>query len=113
MTEEKLKLTLLKEKDPKLTEPCTTWDFTRDGDPKELVLAMGKVMMDPNRPGIGLSANQVGIQKNILKGSAFCMFSPVVSFKTLLSSLTQERAIFVGSFGLILTSGMTQSHSKL
>ena len=65
MTEEKLKLTLLKEKDPKLTEPRTNWDFTRDGDPKELVLAMGKVMMDPNRPGIGLSANQVGIQKNI------------------------------------------------
>ena len=35
MTEEKLKLTLLKEKDPKLTEPCTNWDFTRDGEPKE------------------------------------------------------------------------------
>ena len=32
----------------------------------DLVLAMGKVMMNPMAPGLGLSANQVGIQKNVI-----------------------------------------------
>ena len=62
----KLELALIPERDPRLKEPCTPWDFTKDGEPKELVLAMGKVMMNPMAPGIGLSANQVGVQKNVI-----------------------------------------------
>lgn len=62
----KLELELIPERDPRLKEPCTNWDFVKDGEPKDLVLAMGKIMMDPNRPGIGLSANQVGVQKNVM-----------------------------------------------
>ena len=37
----KLELALIPERDPRLKEPCTPWDFTKDGEPKELVLAMG------------------------------------------------------------------------
>jgi len=66
MSEEKLKLKLVPESDPILQEPTEPWDFKLDGDPTELVTAMGKVMMNPLHPGIGLSANQVGVQKSIL-----------------------------------------------
>ena len=62
----KLELALINENDPRLKEPCTPWDFKLDGDPTELVLAMGKVMMNPLNSGLGLSANQVGVQKNVI-----------------------------------------------
>jgi len=66
MTEEKLELKLIPENDPILQAPTEPWDFKLDGDPTELVTAMGKVMLNPNHTGIGLSANQVGVQKSIL-----------------------------------------------
>jgi len=63
---DELKLTLVPESDPLLKQPTEPWDFKLDGDPTELVKAMAKVMMNPTHPGIGLSANQVGVGKSIL-----------------------------------------------
>ena len=84
----KLELELLPEKDPRLNEPCTNWDFVKDGEPKELVLAMGKVMMNPMHPGIGLSANQVGLpyrmfvmggHPQIEDGKVRSVFNPLIN----------------------------------
>lgn len=58
-----MNLTLLNENDPKLREVSTSWDFTVDGDPTELVTAMTKVMIENN--GIGLAAPQVGVMKRL------------------------------------------------
>ena len=62
---EELILKLIPENDPKLKEPCEPWDFKLDGDPTELIKAMTKVMFNPNHPGIGLAAPQLGVMKNI------------------------------------------------
>ncbi len=62
---EELKLTLLRENDPKLKESSEPWDFKLDGDPTALIKAMTKVMFNPNHPGIGLAAPQLGVMKNI------------------------------------------------
>tara|TARA_B110000503_G_scaffold54595_1_gene87687 strand:+ start:2956 stop:3537 length:582 start_codon:yes stop_codon:yes gene_type:complete len=61
----KLELVLITETDPRLKEPCTPWDFTKDGDPTELVAAMAKIMLNPATQGIGLAAPQCGVMKNI------------------------------------------------
>ena len=61
----KLELVLIPERDPRLKEPCTPWDFTKDGDPTELVAAMAKIMLNPATQGIGLAAPQCGVMKNI------------------------------------------------
>ena len=61
----KLELALIPERDPRLKEPCTPWDFTKDGDPTELVAAMAKIMLNPATQGIGLAAPQCGVMKNI------------------------------------------------
>ena len=61
----KLELVLIPETDPRLKEPCTPWDFTKDGDPTELVAAMAKIMLNPATQGIGLAAPQCGVMKNI------------------------------------------------
>lgn len=61
-----LELKLVPESDPILYEPTELWDFKLDGDPTELVKAMTKVMFNPAHPGIGLSANQVGVNKSVL-----------------------------------------------
>tara|TARA_B110000046_G_C12999854_1_gene401714 strand:- start:859 stop:1416 length:558 start_codon:yes stop_codon:yes gene_type:complete len=62
---EELNLTLIAENDPRLKQPCEDWDFKLDGDPTELIKAMTKVMFNPNHPGIGLAAPQLGVMKNI------------------------------------------------
>ena len=61
----KLELVLITETDPRLKEPCTPWDFTKDGDPTELVAAMAKIMLNPATQGLGLAAPQCGVMKNI------------------------------------------------
>ena len=61
----KLELVLIPETDTRLKEPCTPWDFTKDGDPTELVAAMAKIMLNPATQGIGLAAPQCGVMKNI------------------------------------------------
>ena len=48
----KLELALIPERDPRLKEPCTPWDFTKDGDPTELVAAMAKIMLNPATQGL-------------------------------------------------------------
>ena len=63
---ETLELQLVPESDSILHEPTEPWDFKLDGDPTELVKAMPKVMFNPAHPGIGLSANQVGVNKSVL-----------------------------------------------
>ena len=62
---ETLELQLVPESDSILHEPTEPWDFKLDGDPTELVKAMTKVMFNPAHPGIGLSANQVGVNKSV------------------------------------------------
>ena len=63
---EELNLTLIAENDPRLKEPCEPWDFKLDGDPTELIKAMTKVMFNPNQPGIGLAAIQIGVPKRVI-----------------------------------------------
>lgn len=63
MSENKLKLKLVKENDPILTEMTEEWDFEKDGDPNELVKEMTRLMF--LHGGIGLSANQCGVNKRV------------------------------------------------
>jgi len=63
MSENKLKLELAKENDPILTEITEEWDFEKDGDPGDLIKEMTRLMF--LHGGIGLSANQCGVNKRI------------------------------------------------
>lgn len=56
-------LSLLDENDPILREKSEKWDFSKDGDPSELVEKMTKLMFESK--GIGLAAPQCGIQKRL------------------------------------------------
>ena len=58
-----MELELVKESDPILRQVATTWNFTVDGDPNDLIRRMSKVMMENN--GIGLAAPQVGISQRL------------------------------------------------
>ena len=64
---------LINEKDPKLIQECTAWDWESDGEIAELGRDMLKVMFEHN--GIGLAAPQIGINKRI-----FVMGNPTQSF---------------------------------
>lgn len=64
---------LINEKDPKLIQECTPWDWDADGEIAELGRDMLKVMFEHN--GIGLAAPQIGINKRI-----FVMGNPTQSF---------------------------------
>lgn len=54
---------LLPETDPILRNICSSWDFTIDGDPQDLIKAMTKTMIENN--GIGLAGPQIGVSKRI------------------------------------------------
>ena len=56
-------LNLIKETDVVLRQVAEVWDFEKDGDPKDLIHNMSKVMIENN--GIGLAAPQVGVSKRI------------------------------------------------
>lgn len=58
-----MKIKLLEETDPFLKEVADPWDFEVDGDPSELILEMGKIMLI--NIGIGLAAMQVGVKKRL------------------------------------------------
>lgn len=58
-----MELKLLSENDPFLRQVADPWDFETDGDPSELILEMGKIML--TNIGIGLAAMQVGIKKRL------------------------------------------------
>lgn len=58
-----MKIKLLEETDPFLKQVADPWDFEVDGDPSELILEMGKIMLI--NIGIGLAAMQVGVKKRI------------------------------------------------
>ena len=58
-----MKLELLKENDPQLSQPSTPWDFEVDGDPTELVKEMVRILTENG--GVGLAAPQCGINKTI------------------------------------------------
>lgn len=58
-----MKLELLKENDPQLSQPSTPWDFEVDGDPTELVKEMVRVLTENG--GVGLAAPQLGVNKTI------------------------------------------------
>ena len=58
-----MKLELLKENDPQLLQPSTSWDFEVDGDPTELVKEMVRILTENG--GVGLAAPQCGINKTI------------------------------------------------
>lgn len=58
-----MELKLLSETDPILKQVAEPWDFETDGDPSELIKAMGRTMLI--NIGIGLAAVQVGIKKQL------------------------------------------------
>lgn len=58
-----MNLTLVKENDPILQEPCEDWDFQVDGSPADLVKEMARLMF--LHSGIGLAAPQCGVKKRI------------------------------------------------
>lgn len=69
-----MELSLLKEGDPRLNLPGTSWDFEKDGDPTELVAALCKTLLASG--GVGLAATQCDVQKNIfVMGNFTSMFA--------------------------------------
>lgn len=58
-----MELKLVLETDPILKQVADPWDFEIDGDPSELIKAMGRTMLI--NIGIGLAAVQVGIKKRL------------------------------------------------
>lgn len=75
-------LDLVPETDPILRQPTEKWDFTRpQEEARQLYLSLSKTMLNNN--GIGLSANQVGLNHRVfvlVSGYGFPMgfFNPVI-----------------------------------
>jgi peptide deformylase len=80
-----------------LTQVSTPWDFTADGDAKELEKSMIDFMIQ--HKGIGLAANQVGLAKqvfvigsNLIDGfpAPFAVFNPKITHYSEATELDKE-----------------------
>lgn len=72
---------LVKSDDPILKQVSEPWDFEKDGDAAALEVDMVQAMIENS--GIGLAANQIGLNKRVfaihLKDQVpFCMFNPTI-----------------------------------